>query len=428
MQTATTTKEWKNTDIGRMPADWDVVKLGDHLKKTKLNDPSKKPAADFFYIDVSSVSREYFKIVSAQKLKGKDAPSRARKHIQTGDIIFATVRPTLQRIAMIPEEFNDQICSTGYCVLRTNNSSLEKNFLFHYLCTDKVLKYVGELQSGASYPAIRDSVLFNMKIPFPRPEEQQAIARVLTTVQEAIAGQEALIDKFKELKRSMMNHLFTHGTKGEPTRITEIGEMPESWSFVRASEYCDSVRDGTHDSPKRKDKGKYLVTSKNIRNGKIDFSSCYKVSESDFEAVNKRSKVDDNDIIFSMIGTLGEVAFIDKYNNDFCIKNVGLFKLSSTDKSLFLFYWLQTKQANEYIFQNMGGSTQKYIALWCLRNFPVPIVDKKESSLIVKTLSVIDSKLEAAQGKLLTYQTLFKTLLHELMSGERRIKSYEKTI
>lgn len=99
------------------------------------------------------------------------------------------------------------------------------------------------------------------------------------------------------------------------------------WREEKLGEVCD-VRDGTHDSPKQKSTGKYLVTSKHITGRKINFSKAYKISEEDFVAVNKRSKVDKWDILFSMIGTVAETVIID-FKPDFAIKNVGLFKCGS---------------------------------------------------------------------------------------------------
>ena len=80
-----------------------------------------------------------------------------------------------------------------------------------------------------------------LNIPYPQLEEQKAIARILAIVQEAIAGQDALIDKLKELKKSMMQYLFTYGTKDEKTKMTEIGEIPGSWDLVPACAYCPQL-------------------------------------------------------------------------------------------------------------------------------------------------------------------------------------------
>ena len=204
----TSSKKTKMTEIGEIPESWEIAPLGKHLKKTETKDPSKAPNEEFIYIDVSAVSREYFKIISSQKMLGKDAPSRARKRIQTGDIIFATVRPTLQRIAIVPEEFNNQVCSTGYCVLRPRED-LDADFLFHYLCGDVVLKHVEGLQSGASYPAIRDGVLFEMNIPFPKLEEQRVIGSVLSAIDKRMESAQEKLNVYQNLFKTLLHELMS---------------------------------------------------------------------------------------------------------------------------------------------------------------------------------------------------------------------------
>jgi len=198
----------KMTEIGEIPESWDIKILGNYLEKTKTNDPTKKPNDEFDYIDVSAVSREFFKIISHQKLLGKDVPSRARKNIKTGDILFATVRPTLQRIAVVPEKYNNQICSTGYCVLRPNKE-LDRDFLFHYLCSDVVLQYVGGLQSGVSYPAIRDGVLFEMNLPFPELGEQKKIGEVLTSIDKKIESTHEKLLIYRDLFKTLLHELMS---------------------------------------------------------------------------------------------------------------------------------------------------------------------------------------------------------------------------
>lgn len=108
-----------------------------------------------------------------------------------------------------------------------------------------------------------------------------------------------------------------------------------------AEEYCIKVVDGTHDSPKEVDYGKKLVTSKNIIGGKLDLYKSYFISLDDFDENNKRSKVDQWDILISMIGTLGEVALITE-KPDFAIKNVGLLKNNNEYKAKWLYYYLKS--------------------------------------------------------------------------------------
>ncbi len=97
----------KETEIGLVPESWEVVRIERVVNKTKMRDSRKEPNYEFVYVDVSSVSNEFFRIENATKLLGKDAPSRARKIIHNGDVLFATVRPTLKRIAKVTPEFEN---------------------------------------------------------------------------------------------------------------------------------------------------------------------------------------------------------------------------------------------------------------------------------------------------------------------------------
>lgn len=94
---------------------------------------------------------------------------------------------------------------------------------------------------------------------------------------------------------------------------------------MKLGDVCD-VRDGTHDSPKPVEKGYPLITSKNIKNGELDFSNVTYISEEDFKKVSQRSYVDAGDVIMPMIGTIGGACLIKSKEKDFAIKNVALFK------------------------------------------------------------------------------------------------------
>ena len=97
------------------------------------------------------------------------------------------------------------------------------------------------------------------------------------------------------------------------------------YEFIRAEDYCDSVRDGTHDTPKPTERGYKLVTGKHVKNGQIDPTDAYYISEKEYKKINERSLVEQWDVLMSMIGTVGEVAVV-KNTPDYAIKNVALFK------------------------------------------------------------------------------------------------------
>ena len=116
--------------------------------------------------------------------------------------------------------------------------------------------------------------------------------------------------------------------------------------YIAASDFCASVRDGTHDSPKPVEFGRRLVTSRHLTTGRLDLSQAYLISEADYQAINKRSKVDQWDVLISMIGTVGEPCLI-KDEPDFAIKNIGLFKTKSESDGKWLYYYLRSKEAQQ---------------------------------------------------------------------------------
>lgn len=194
--------------------------------------------------------------------------------------------------------------------------------------------------------------------------------------------------------------------------MTTLGEIPDSWHISTAEKFCLKVADGTHATPKPVLNGRYLVTSKHIKSGKVDLSSAYQISQDDFDEVNKRSKVDRWDVIFSMIGTVGEIALIDK-DPGFAIKNVGLFKCGDEHKAKWLFYFLRGKIGQGEIQRRMNGTTQSYVTLGDLRSFPVIIPSSTdELKAIAAVLSSLDDKIELLreQNKTLeaTAQAIFK--------------------
>ena len=161
-------------------------------------------------------------------------------------------------------------------------------------------------------------------------------------------------------------------------------ELPESWKWVRFSTVID-VRDGTHDTPKYVATGIPLVTSKNLVDGRINFDTAKNISIEDATAINMRSRVDDGDILFAMIGTIGNPVLVKK-EREFSIKNMALFK--QIDASLldmrYVWFFLQFAQADMKAIAN--ASVQSFVSLTTLRNYLFPLPPLGEQKRIVARL------------------------------------------
>jgi len=162
-----------------LPHGWRWVTLRQACEtKTGLRDPRSSADEAFVYVDISSIDTAGKRIVSPKTLLGREAPSRARKEIRAGDVIVSTTRPNLNAVALVPQELDGQICSTGFCVLRATEA-LTSEVLFAYVQSAQFVDALSSLVTGALYPAVTDGQVFSQPIPLPPLAEQTRIAALL---------------------------------------------------------------------------------------------------------------------------------------------------------------------------------------------------------------------------------------------------------
>ena len=198
------------------------------------------------------------------------------------------------------------------------------------------------------------------------------------------------------------------------------------FDFIRAEDYCDSVRDGTHDTPKHTENGFKLVTGKNVKNGQIDPMGAYYISEKDYKRINERSLVEQWDVLMSMIGTVGEVAVV-KNTPDYAIKNVALFKCGGSElKGKWLSYYLQSPAAKGHMNGNQKGSSQQFLSSKQLRDLPVIVADESLMQIIVNILSTYDDLIENNQKQIKLLEEAAQRL-YKVWFVDLRFPGYETT-
>lgn len=141
----------------------------------------------YFYIDLSSVSRDNHMIEETIEINKDNAPSRAQQIVRFNDILLRTTRPMLKRYCQIPLVFDNHICSTGFCVLRANNAIVLTRWLYHIISTTVFFDYIDRTQHGSSYPAILDKEIKAFEIPVPPLAIQDEIVRILDSFTELTA-------------------------------------------------------------------------------------------------------------------------------------------------------------------------------------------------------------------------------------------------
>ena len=207
-------------------------------------------------------------------------------------------------------------------------------------------------------------------------------------------------------KETLINHIEDKVPK------LRFPEFTDPWEQRKLDTITD-VRDGTHDSPQYVEIGHPFITSKNVKDGFINYEDIQYVSDKDYEEINKRSKVDKNDILMGMIGTIGNIALV-RETPDFAIKNVALIKDIGDVYYRYLYHCLQSNSIAHQLDENLDGGTQKFIALNKIRELVIPVPSEREQHKIGDYMESLDNLITLHQRKLILLnkykEGLYKTI------------------
>lgn len=259
-------------------------------------------------------------------------------------------------------------------------------------------------------PSLSKVIINNVKTYVPSLEEQQKIAFLFTELDSLIQSAEKELEGYRELKQGMLQKMFPK--TGEKVPEIRFPEFTGDWEQLKLSEVSD-VRDGTHDSPSYQNEGHPFVTSKNVKDGYINYDDIQYISDEDFNNINKRSKVDINDILMGMIGTIGNLALI-RTEPDFAIKNVALIKDTKQISYLYLYYYLQSPSTENQLLSGLDGGTQKFISLKKIRELNVSTPSESEQLKIGEYFQNLDSLIASQEQELDGYKELKKGLLQQM--------------
>lgn len=419
------TNEYKETEIGEIPEEWEVVTIGDvTLINHETKNPDKEnPGAYFVYLDISGVESETGRIIETKRILGKDAPSRARRIVHTNDVILSTVRPYLKAFTLVPPELDGQVCSTGYAVL-TPTDKIAPQYLLYVAYTDAVTNQFKQYMRGANYPAINPGHIKTTKIPLPPLSEQHRIAYTLRTVQEAREKTEAVITASRELKKSMMKHLFTYGstppnqTHKIKLKQTEIGEIPEEWGIKNIGGVFELSQGLQIEKSLRKqapEKG-YIPILKITDLPERRYSEYVTNIKETFIATKE-------DIIYTRTGRVGLV-----YTDvEGCVHN-NCFKIHyDKDKfnKYFVYYSLSQDRVFSYSNTVAGGSSQKDLTHPAFKSCLIVIPPLPEQNVIANMLQKVDNKIQTEINMQKALDDLFNTLLNNLMTAKLRVNHLE---
>jgi type I restriction enzyme S subunit len=342
---------------------------------------------------------------------------------EKGDILITAVG-TLGNVLRIKNNDEFYFKDGNLIWLKNIKDNIEFiEILIQWKKNDLIKTSIGSTQKALTMVELR-KLIFS----FPSLKEQQKIASFLTSVDTKIQQLTTKKQLLENYKKGVMQKLFSQQLRFKPeaTNTNVIARTKDEaisnsknaqtsfpdWEEKKLGEVCD-VRDGTHDSPKYKKVGLPLITSKNLmKDGSIDFENVNFISKIDFDNINKRSGVDNGDILFGMIGTIGNPVIVNE--SGFAIKNVALIKEKVLIKNTFLIQYLKSSLIQKQFYEQNTGGTQKFIALGVIRNLLILTPSLKEQQKIANYLSAIDTKISTIQTQIEKTQAFKKGLLQQM--------------
>lgn len=276
-----------------------------------------------------------------------------------------------------------------FSIAEKYKSQLTKEYVGRILLS--IQDRIYDCARGGAQKNLDTNQIKSLKIPLPPIEVQREIVAELDRYQKIIDGARQVVENYKS------------SFKIDP-----------EWECLPLSEVCD-VRDGTHDSPKYVNDGYPLITSKNLKGNFIDFKNVKYISKVDYENFSKRSGVSIGDVLFAMIGTIGNPLVIED-SREFAIKNVALFKLENSPKlnNYYLRYLLDSDYTENNLISKARGGTQRFVSLTDIRNFIIPVPSIEVQKILVQELANERSAIEEVAKLILRFEKKIKDKIAEV--------------
>ncbi len=361
----------------------------------------------FTYIDLSSVDAQLKVIAAPTEVAVSDAPSRARQQVRPGDVLVSTVRPNLNGVAMVPENLEGAIASTGFSVLRPKADILDARYLFHFVRSASFVRALVERATGASYPAVSNAIVGEVEIPLPPLPEQRRIASILDGAESLRIERRSALHQLDQLPTAIFDSLFGAGAPNAPTQ--ELGAVVAEGT---------SVTYGIVQAGPETPGGVPYIRTGDLVDGEIRVQGL-RLTSPQIAKRFPRSAVRAGDIVMSIRATVGTTALVPE-ELDGANLTQGTARISPGPNvdAVYLLGFLRSRQAQAWIAAQVKGATFREITLGRLRELPVPVPPRDLQQHFIREFELIQSAKSAHQRHLAKLDELFAGLQYRAFRGD----------
>ena len=397
-----------------LPENWEVVKLGEATEIIMGQSPKG---------DTYNTNGEGEPLINGPAEFGSEYPtpmqwtSKPTKLCKDGDILFCVRGNTTGRMNIADQRY---CIGRGIAAIRERTQKSDTLFIRNLLEYRRSSLYRIAIGGGSTFPNISTAHLKNYIVPLPPLPEQRAIAHALQTIQEAKAARQRELALERERKAALMDYLFSYGTKGEPRKQTEIGEIPESWEVVELNQVCSKIVDCPHSTPKFLESGVLCARNFNIRSGIYVKEPASYTSEAEYLERIKRLIPQEGDVLFSREAPIGEACLIPPDKRLSLGQRMMLLRTNPLMlDGYFLVQSFYVTPLRSKMLSFGRGATAKHLNVGDVKRLEIPIPFLNEQQKISEILRACDTKIAALEQETEYLDELFHAMLGELMTGKR---------
>lgn len=423
---------FEESDSSLMPKDWQVVKLGDVAdlklgrtparKETRYWDDGIIPWIKIQDLNNGVVSR------SSEAISLEALAEVFKGHFIPRGTLLLSFKLTIGKVGILGV---DAVHNEAIASVFPQEHIADRQFLFYLF---QFIDYDAYLDSYVKGKTLNKRKLRAFPIPLPPLPEQRKIAKVLSTIQEAIEHQDNVIASARELKKSLVCYLFTYGPVSvvEAERVslkdTEVGAIPHQWEVVPFNSAAVVSRGISWRKIEQSPDGVPVIGIPNIRGGRVDLNIRYRIAKNVVE--NKRLHAGDILLVGSSgsVHNIGRAAVLRENPHpilafaSFLVKVAPKPNISDRD---FLFYLVQSPLVDYAACSRRAADGKYNLHVSELKRWPVPLPPLPEQKEIAAFLSTADRKIEAEEQRKALLQEFFKTMIQKLMTGQIRVKDVE---
>ncbi|MDU2505020.1 MAG: restriction endonuclease subunit S [Clostridium perfringens] len=414
---------YKMTELGEIPNDWSLLTIGDLFEfKNGLNKEKEYFGKGTKIINYTDVYKN--RGLTNSNVNGLVEVSEkeiTQFNTKKGDVFFTRTSETIDEIGMtavLLEDIKDAVFSGFILRARPTRDVLDLNFKKYCFSSYSIRKEITRKSSYTTRALTSGTLLNDVKIVIPTINEQEKIAKILSTVDEQIENTEKLIQKNKELKKGLMQQLLTKGIGHTEFKKTEFGDIPDIWEIKKLSELANVI-DSLHETPEYSEQGYPMIRVVDVNGKEINTKYTKFVSKDVFDKFTKKYIPRKNDIIMSRVGSYGQVSYLET-DEKVCLGQNTVVITTDFDKK-YIFYALSSNYVKNNIEKVTSGSSQKTLSLANIKDLKLLLPRIEEQNKIVAILSSIDEKIDKYQSKKIRLEEIKKGLMQQLLTGKIRV-------